>query len=180
MGCRMKKMLVLDIDQTLVDSSRRENLSFFKDNLDLVHYKKQKYCNVLGAASDSLLPLGEMLENFPLAYPFVVVTAREFEVIDFNVLGRLMPNTMLNAEIVINRNNCHLFGGDKKQQSSGVYKRPIFEWLKSYYNRELVVIDDCRKVLDIALQDNHRALCARDLWHLSHKEIEARLYNALY
>ena len=176
----MKKMLVLDIDQTLVDSSRRENLSFFKDNLDLEHYKKQKYCNELGVTSDTLLPLGELLENFVLSCPFVVVTAREFEVIDFNMLGSLMPNTMLQAEIVINRNNCHLFGGDKKQQSSGVYKRPIFEWLKSYYNRELIIVDDCPKVLQVARQSGHKAICARDLWHLSEVSIMRVLENALY
>ena len=176
----MSKMLVFDIDQTLVDSSRRENLSFFKDNLDLAHYKKQKYCSVLGVTSDSLLPLGEWLElNGGQCPPFVLVTARDFEFIDFNVLGRLMPNTMLQAQIVINRNNCHLFGGDSKQQSSGIYKKPIFDWLKSYYDSELVIIDDCRKVLDAALQNGHSAICARDLWHMSEKAIKRVIENAL-
>ncbi len=173
-------MLVLDIDQTLIDSSRRENLSFFQDELNLEHYKKQKFHSVLGIASDSLLPLGEMLETFNISCPFVLVTAREFDFIDYNVLGRLMPHTMLNAEIVINRNNCHLFGGDKKQQSSGVYKRPIFNWLENYYQKELVIIDDCPKVLQVARESGYKALCARDLWHLSHEQIEARLHNALY
>lgn len=163
----MNKLLVLDIDQTLVDSSRRENLSFSRDMLDLEHYKKQKYCQVLGIESDSILPLGELLENFSLSCPYVIVTAREFETIDCNVLGRLIPNIMVHAQIVINRNNCHLFGGDSREQSSGIYKKPIFDWLKSFFNRELVVIDDCRKVLDIALHNGHSAICARDLWHLN-------------
>lgn len=176
----MSKMLVFDIDQTLVDSSRRENLSFSRDVLNLEHYKIQKYCENLGIESDSILPLGEMLESVSLLCPFVLVTAREFEVIDFSVLGRLIPNTMLQAEIVINRNNCHLFGGDKKQQSSGVYKRPIFEWLKAYYNRELIVIDDCPKVLQVAHQSGYKAICARDLWHMSHNDIMRMLENALY
>ena len=168
----MKKMLVLDIDQTLVDSSRRENLSFFRDELNLEHYKAQKFCSVLGVESDSILPLGEMLESVSLPCPFVIVTARDFEAIDFSVLGRLMPNTMLNAEIVINRNNCHLFGGDKKQQSSGVYKRPIFNWLENYYNKKLVVIDDCPKVLQAARQSGHKTICARDLWHYHASDFE--------
>jgi len=176
----MKKMLVLDIDQTLVDSSRRENLSFFRDELNLAHYQKQKYDSVLGVASDSLLPLGEVLENFVLELPFCLVTARELEFIDFNVLGKLIPNIMVQAQIVINRNNAHLFGGDKKQQSSGHYKRPIFQWLKAFYQKELLVIDDCPKVLQAARLDNNQAICARDLWHSTHDDIMRVLEIALY
>jgi hypothetical protein len=175
----VKKMLVLDIDQTLVDSSRRENLSFFRDELNLEHYKKQKYHHVLGVASDSLLPLGEVLENNVIHCDIVLVTAREFDFIDYNVLGSLMPNIMVNAQIVINRNNAHLFGGDKNQQSSGYYKRPIFQWLENYYQKKLVVIDDCPKVLQVARLDNNQAICARDLWHLSHEGIMRVLENAL-
>lgn len=163
----MSKLLVLDLDMTVIDSSIRENLSVSNDVLDLEHYKKQKYCQVLGIESDSILPLGELLENFSLSCPFVVVTAREFDFADFDVLGRLIPNIMINSEIVINRNNCHLFGGDKREQSSGIYKKPIFDWLKTYYSRELVVIDDCPKVLQVARDSGHSTLCARDLWHLN-------------
>ena len=176
----MRKLLVFDIDQTLVDSSRRENLSFFRDELNLEHYKAQKYCQVLGAKSDSLLPLGEVLEHHVLHNDFCLVTAREFEAVDFDVLGYLMPSTMLQAQIVINRNNCHLFGGDKREQSSGIYKKPIFDWLKTFYSRELVVIDDCPKVLKVARDSGHIALCARDLWHLEKNDIMRVLENALY
>lgn len=175
----MTKLLVLDLDQTIIDSSRRENLSFSRDVLNLEHYKRQKYCENLGIESDSILPLGEMLEIVSLPCPFVLVTAREFDSIDFSVLGRLIPNTMLQAEIVINRNNCHLFGSDKQEQSSGRYKQPIFEWLKAFYNRNLVIIDDCRKVLDMAALQGHKIVDARDLWHLSEVDIMRVLENAL-
>lgn len=148
--------------------------------LDLEHYKKQKYDSVLGIESDTLLPLGELLENFTLSCPFVVVTAREFEAVDFCVLSYLMPSTMLQAQIVINRNNCHLFGGDKREQSSGIYKKPIFDWLKTFYSRELVVIDDCPKVLKVVRDSGHIALCARDLWQLEKNAIMRVLENALY
>lgn len=176
----MNKLLVLDIDQTIIDSSRRENLSFSRDMLDLEHYKKQKYCQVLGIESDSVLPLGELLENFTLSCPYVIVTARDFDFADFDVLGRLIPNIMVNAQIVINRNNCHLFGGDSSEQSSDIYKKPVFDWLKSFYNRELVIIDDCKKVLDIARYSGHYAIDARELWLLNPCQVGTILQGELW
>ena len=148
--------------------------------LDLEHYKKQKYDIVLGIESDSILPLGELLENFTLSCPYVIVTARDFDFADFDVLGRLIPNIMVNAQIVINRNNCHLFGGNKREQSSGNYKRPVFQWLESFYNKKLVVIDDCPKVLQVARLDNNQAICARDLWHLSPCQVGTILQAELW
>lgn len=171
----MKKLLVFDIDQTLVDSSIRENFCFFGDILDLPIYQKQKHDNELGIFCDSLLPLGEWLESNAEKYDFLLCTARQFDYIDFESLYALMPHTLYNAKHIMSRNNCHLFGGDKSEQSSGIYKKPIFDWLKTYYSRELLVIDDCRKVLDIALHNGHSAIDARDLWHYSPQEIGEKI-----
>lgn len=172
-------MLVLDIDQTLVDSSIRENLSFFRDNLDLAHYRRQKYDSELGIFSDSLLPLGEWLESNASQYDFVLCTARLFEYIDFASLYALMPHTLYNAKYIMSRNNSLDYGGNTCE-SSDKYKLPLLNWVKANYNRELVVIDDCPKVLQVARESGYKAICARDLWHLSEADIMGIIENALY
>ena len=171
-------MLVLDIDQTLVDSSRRENLSFFRDELNLAHYQKQKHDKVLGIASDSLLPFGYWLEANAEKYDFLLCTARQFEFLDFESLYALMPNTLNNALQIMNRNNSLDYGGNTCE-SSDKYKLPLLNWARANYNRELVVIDDCRKVLDMAALQGHKIVDARDLWHLSEVDIMRVLENAI-
>lgn len=179
----MKKMLVLDIDQTLVDSSIRENLSFFRDELNLEHYKKQKFHPVLGIASDSLLPLGHWLEANAKKYDFVLCTARQFEYIDFEYIDfeslyALMPSTLDNALHIMCRNNSLDYGGNTCE-ASNKYKLPLLNWVKANYNRELVVIDDCRKVLDMAALQGHKIVDARDLWHMSESDIMGIIENAI-
>jgi hypothetical protein len=171
----MKKMLFLDIDQTLVDSSIRENECWHRDTLDLDKYLSLKR---EGIVNDTLLPLGHWVESNATKYDFVLCTARQFEYMDFESLCSLMPNTLNNALQIMCRNNSLDYGGNTCE-SSGQYKLPLLNWVKANYNSELVVIDDCPKVLQVARESGHTALCARDLWHLSHKDIDARLYNAL-
>lgn len=170
----MKKMLVFDIDQTLVDSSRRENLSFFRDELNLEHYQRQKHDIVLGAKSDTLLPLGHWLEKNAINYDFVLCTARQFELVDFESLYSLMPSTLSNAKHIMSRNNSLDYGGNTCE-SSGHYKRPLLNWLIHWYKRPLLVIDDCLKVQTMAKNDGHLSLCARELWHYSPDEIGEKI-----
>lgn len=120
----MKKLLVFDIDQTLVDSSIRENFCFFGDVLDLPTYQKQKHDNELGIFCDSLLPLGHWLEKNATNYDFVLCTARQFELADFESLYSLMPSTLSNAKHIMNRNNSLDYGGNTCE-SSDHYKRPL-------------------------------------------------------
>ena len=171
----MKKMLVFDIDQTLVDSSIRENECWHRDILDLDKYLSLKS---EGIVYDTLLPLGYWLESNAAQYDFVLCTARLFEFVDFETLYALMPNTLNNALHIMCRNNSLDYGGNNCE-SSDHYKQPLLNWVKANYNRELVVIDDCPKVLQVARECGNKALCARDLWHSSHEQIEARLHNAI-
>lgn len=175
----MKKLLVFDIDQTLVDSSIRENFCFFGDVLDLPIYQKQKHDNELGIFCDSLLPLGEWLEKNAINYDFALCTARQFELADFESLYSLMPNTLSNARHIMSRNNSLDYGGNTCE-SSGHYKRPLLKWLAYWYKRPLLVIDDCLKVQTMAKNDGHSTLCARELWHYSPDEIGEKIELCVY
>ncbi len=171
----MKKMLFLDIDQTLVDSSIRENECWHHDNLDLDKYLSLKS---EGIVYDTLLPLGYWLESNAEKYDFVLCTARLFEYLDFESLYALMPNTMNNALQIMCRNNSLEYGGNNCE-SSDKYKLPLLNWVKANYYRELVVIDDCPKVLQVARESGYKALCARDLWHSSQQDIMGIIENAI-
>ena len=105
----MKKMLVLDIDQTLIDSSVRENECWHRDTFDLDKYLSQKS---EGIVYDTLLPLGYWLESNTEKYDFLLCTSRLFEHIDFDSLYALMPNTMNNALQIMCRNNSLDYGGN--------------------------------------------------------------------
>ena len=172
----MSKMFVFDIDQTLIDSSIRENECCIRDVLDLDKYLSLKS---EGIVYDTLLPLGYWLEKNAEKYAFVLCTSRQFDFADFESLYSLMPSTLYNARHIMNRNNAIDYGGNNCE-SSDKYKLPLLNWVKANYSHELIVIDDCPKVLQVARQSGHNAICARDLWHLSHEQIEARLHNALY
>ena len=171
----MKKLFVFDIDQTLVDSSVRENECCNRDVLDL-----DKYLNLKseGIVYDTLLPLGYWLESNTEKYDFSLCTARLFEYIDFDSLYALMPNTMNNALHIMCRNNSLEYGGNNCE-ASDKYKLPLLNWVKANYNHELIVIDDCPKVLQAARQSGYKAICARDLWHLSEADIMGKIENAM-
>lgn len=171
----MSKMFVFDIDQTLIDSSRRENECCIRDVLDLDKYLSLKS---EGIVYDTLLPLGYWLEANAEKYDFLLCTARQFEYIDFESLYALMPSTLSNAKHIMSRNNSLDYGGNNCE-SSDKYKLPLLNWVKANYSHELIVIDDCPKVLQVARQSGHNAICARDLWHLSEVDIMRVLENAL-
>jgi hypothetical protein len=173
----MKKLLVLDIDQTLVDSSIRENECWHCDILDLDKYLSLKSD---GIVNDSLLPLGHWVEKNAKSLNFCLVTSRELTKEDWQSFFKLIPNTVKQACEIVSRNNAERFNSSALIQCSALYKQPILKYLQNQFTSQLVVIDDCPKVLQIARQGGHHALCARDLWHLSEADIMGIIENALY
>ena len=169
-------MLILDIDQTLVDSSIRENECWHRDILDLDKYLSLKS---EGIVYDTLLPLGYWLEKNAKSLNFCLVTSRGLTKEDWQSFFKLIPNTVKQACEIVSRNNAERFGSSAYIQCSALYKQPILKSLHHQFAAQLVVIDDCRKVLDMAALQGHKIVDARDLWHLSEADIMRVLENAI-
>ncbi len=162
-------LFVFDIDQTIIDSTIRENDCWQADVLDLGKYhatKKQ------GIKSDCLLPLGLWLENNAHLLDFVLVTSRGLNAYDWQSFFNLMPNVSEHANRIVSRNNAEKFGSSAFIQCSGLYKKPIFKTLQNLYDTQLIVLDDCEKVLSMAKNDGYITYNARDLWHYTTNEIQ--------
>ncbi len=162
-------LFVFDIDQTIIDSTIRENECWNNDVLDLGRYhatKKQ------GIKSDCLLPLGLWLEYNAHLLDFVLVTSRGLNAYDWESFFSLMPNVCENANRIVSRNNAEKFGSSAFIQCSGAYKRPIFKTLQNHYEKQLVVFDDDLKVINMAKNEGYKTVCARDLWHYHTSDLE--------
>ena len=162
-------LLVFDIDQTIIDSTIRENGCWNNDRLDLTKYQATKKD---GIQYDSLLPLGLWLENNAHLLDFVLVTSRGLNAYDWGSFFSLMPNVSEHANRIVSRNNAEKFGSDSFIQCSGSYKRPIFKALQNHYEKQLVVFDDDLKVINMAKNDGYITVCARDLWHYPTSDFE--------
>lgn len=167
-----KKLLILDLDQTLIDSSIRENQCYPKGELCLTTYKAIKTCTDMGITNDVLLPFGHWLKvNFytlSLTFDIVFLTARqvnEFDLASFDLLGLTPIFNDFRARI-ITRADVVFYNGDPTQQDSGIYKKPVIHTLKRCGNYDsVIVVDDCQKVLTMAKNNGYHAVCARDLYH---------------
>ena len=162
-------LFVFDIDQTIIDSTIRENDCWQADILDLEKYQATKK---QGIKSDCLLPLGHWLENNAHLLDFVLVTSRGLNAYDWESFFFLMPNVSENANRIVSRNNAEKFGSSAFIQCSGAYKRPIFKALQNHYEKQLVVFDDDLKVINMAKNDGYITVCARDLWHYPTSDFE--------
>lgn len=162
-------LFVFDIDQTIIDSTARENECWNNDILDLGKYQATKK---QGIKSDCLLPLGLWLENNAHLLDFVLVTSRGLNAYDWESFFSLMPNVSEHANRIVSRNNAEEFGSSAFIQCSGAYKRPIFKALQNHYEKQLVVFDDDLKVINMAKNDGYITVCARDLWHYHTSDFE--------
>lgn len=179
----IKKLLVIDLDQTIIDSSIRENLCYPNGTLCLDIYKTVKYCPDMGIINDSLTPFGAWLKVsyyslLEKGYNIVFLTARLCDRQDFNsikVLG--IDSMLLDHCLLIDRGIASLYYGDSSEQDSGLYKKAVIQCLQSEYDHDhVIVIDDDLKVLNMARENNYHAICARELYHYDNSDFDA-LFN---
>lgn len=156
----MKKLLILDFDFTLCDSSTRENKHTVGDVLDLVAY------NADTAQHDKALPLLQWILRNRMEvtnkYNVLILTNRNFFAVCHSPI----------VSLVHNRFTCYHRGifaplyGDS-------FKAILLQ--KMTRTQKATVIDDEQKYLQIARDNNSRAVCARDLWHYTSEEFAALL-----
>jgi len=180
-----KKLLILDLDQTVIDSSIRENHCYPNGSLCLETYKQVKTCPDMGIVNDVLLPFGEWIKDHFLVlshlFDIVFLTAREVNEQDldsFDLLG-LTPIFCDFRARIITRQDVIYYGGDPTEQDSGLYKQDVIRTLKTYGNYTgVIVIDDCIKVLEMARKNKYTAICARELYHFKRADF-VDLFNKL-
>lgn len=170
-------MIVFDVDQTLIDSTIRENMArcHKTGGLNLGEYMRLKSLVSL----DTALPLGnafkELKNGIFNSSDWRILTARTFCAKDYASLSSLLGLTASDfAHRVINRNNIANLGGNPLEQESGTYKEPVLSLLSKRYG-PLVVIDDCPSV--IALKGAWQALSAYDFYPLSVQECKSRILS---
>lgn len=161
-------MLVFDVDQTLIDSTIRENMARCANTgaLNLSEYIRLKSLVSL----DTILPLGQAFfelkaKKILLSTDWRILTARQFDARDFTSLAFLLGLTRDDfARRVICRNNVVSYGGNPAEQKTGDYKKPVLDRLSRFFG-QTAMIDDCPTVLE--LSGNFQTVNAYDFYHLS-------------
>ncbi len=180
-----KKLLIIDLDQTMIDSSIRENHCYKEGVLCLDTYMLVKHCPDMGIVNDVLLPFGHWVKNnfYTLSNRFDIVflTARqvnEFDLASFDTLGLTTLFTDFRARI-ITRADVVFYNGDPAEQDSGKYKEPVIRTLQRCGNyNHVIVVDDCAKVLNMAQKNKYHVICARELYHYRENDFNV-LFNSL-
>ena len=173
----MTKLLFIDLDQTVIDSSIRENYCYPNGELDLSAYRLVKTCPNAGIINDCLTPFGQWLKTnyFSLLekdYIIVFLTARLCDSQDYKSFKTLGIDSMvLDHCLLVERGIAALYGGDENEQCSAKYKKPIlWRFAYCYETCDITVIDDCQKVLAMARAQGFKAICARDLYHYDQQD----------
>lgn len=169
----MKKLLIVDLDQTVIDSTIRENYCYPAGSLCLDTYRTVKTCPDNGIVNDTLTPFGEWLKVYYRTlldnYVIVFLTARLCDLQDYNSFKKLGIADMLTIDcLIVDRSIATLYGGNPSEQESGRYKKPIIYYLLNAYSAYgVIVVDDDIKVLNMAKSQGFKAICARDLYHFT-------------
>ena len=163
----LKKYLILDIDQTLIDSSIRENFCYKEGVLCLETYKRVKHCPTWGICNDTLTPFGQWCEEkadkLKTRYNIIILTARYCEVIDYAFFDCNLFN-LFSSAVFIGRDNCLKYGGNPNDQASATYKAQILKNILGD-KQGVKLVDDCYKVLEMAKNNGYKAINATKLYH---------------
>lgn len=170
-----KQYLVLDLDQTIIDSSIRENFCYNKGELCLEKYKRVKHCPTWGICNDTLTPFGYWCEDNALTlasrYYIIILTARFCEYIDYEFFDCNLY-TLKNNAIFISRDNCIRYGGNPNDQSSATYKGKILKNILGD-RQGVMLVDDCYNVLEMAKNNGYTAINACKLYHYTNADFSA-------
>ena len=180
----MTKLLVIDLDQTVIDSSVRENACYPDGVLCLSKYSQVKTCPNDGIINDQLTPFGEWLKvNYysllEKDYIIVFLTARLCDGQDYKSFKQLgIDSMLLDHCLLVERGNAAWYGGNEREQDSGRYKKPIiWRFVNAYSTYDVTVIDDCQKVLTMAKEQGFKTVCARELYHYTENDFASLLLS---
>lgn len=173
----MSKLLVIDLDQTVIDSSIRENACYHNGDLDLSKYRQVKSCPSNGIGNDQLTPFGEWLKmNYysllETDYIIIFLTARLCDGQDLKSFKQLgIDRMLLDHCLLVERGISSLYGGNEREECSAKYKKPIiWRFVNANCTYDVTVVDDCQKVLTMAREQGFKAICARELYHYTDNE----------
>lgn len=155
--------LVLDFDFTLCDSSVRENKHTRNDVLDLAAYRADT------AQHDKALPLLQwILRNrteVTNKYNVLILTNRDFFALCHSPIKDLVQNRFM----CYHRGIYAPIYGDN-------FKAVLLH--KMTMAQKAIVIDDEQTYLQIARDNNSRAICARELWHYNNEDFTRLFFGA--
>lgn len=162
-GNTMKKLIIFDLDHTVINSEHRINECLDSSgNLDLNTYRR-KACTRAQVYTDELLPLADVMLNYiKNGFTVVILTARHCFKHDYDYLKK----HGLKTPLILSRNKLYKHFSPTRAKAlytsgDAVYKGAYIDVLKSLYPyHDFVLYDDHQGVLEQARTQGVQAINA--------------------